>query len=165
VKRKITIELFEEHDRVNYYTICFDGESSETDKFFDLFDNDDFSEDINIVVSDFDTIGNKGAYERDFRREGKSNDRLCALPSNWVSCRLRLFCLRINEQIVILGNGYEKTSQTYNENPTANYYAETLLSVDKLLRIKLSRDIVQLYNRQFYGDLSFIIEDERPKEK
>lgn len=162
MKRKITVNLFEEHDKVNFYTISFDGEKSEFDKFLDQFDNGKYIGQLNLILSDLDVIGAKGAFERDFRREGKPSDNLCALPSNWVTCKLRVFCLRISEDIVILGNGYEKTKRTYNEIPLANYFATTLLSIDKLLKKRIDKNTVQAYQGVIYGDITFTIDDERP---
>lgn len=166
MKRIISVDLLEEHESVNFYTITFDGESSEFDKFVDLYDNAQYINHINAIISDIDTIGKKGAFERDFRREGTPHDNLFALPSNWITnCKLRIFCLRLAEDTVILGNGYEKIKQTYNEIPLANYYANTLLSVDKLLRRRIANEDVQLYMGTFYGNVTFTIEDEGSEEK
>jgi len=165
VKRQISIDLFDEHEKVNFYTVCFHDEKSEFDKFLDEYDNSKYIDQINLIVSDIDTIGKKGAFSRDFRQEGKPNDNLCALPSNWVTCKLRVFCLRIAEDIVILGNGYEKTKRTYNEIPFALYYANTLLSVDRLLKRRIANSDVTHYQGLLYGNVTFTIEDERPEEE
>lgn len=37
MKSSITIELFEEHDKVNFYTLRFQDEETEVDKFLDQF--------------------------------------------------------------------------------------------------------------------------------
>ena len=37
MKRTIQIELFEEHDEVNFYTLRFHGAETEVDKFLDQF--------------------------------------------------------------------------------------------------------------------------------
>ena len=47
MKRKIEIELYEEHDKVNFYTLRFEGEETEFDKFLDTFpDSSTFSDDV-----------------------------------------------------------------------------------------------------------------------
>ena len=39
MKRKIVIELFEEHEKVNYYTFRYvEDKDSEIEKFFDVHD-------------------------------------------------------------------------------------------------------------------------------
>ena len=60
----------------------------------------------NIVnVTDFlrNKIIENGVYERYFRPEGKMNDGVCALPIE--SGKLRLYCNRLSQQILIAGNG------------------------------------------------------------
>ena len=46
--------------------------------------------------------------------EGKMNDGVCALPIE--SGKLRLYCNRLSQQILIAGNGGVKDTKTYNEN-------------------------------------------------
>lgn len=166
MKRKIIIEPFEEHEKVIFYTIRFDGEPSEFDKFYDQFDNDKHAEDIDLILLDIENIGIKGAFERDFRYEGKKRDSLCALPSYRAThCKLRIFCLLINEETVIIGNGYEKTARTYNKNPIAIRYADTLVSIEKLIQSRIRDDKIQLYQGKIFGNLTFTLENENSKEK
>lgn len=62
--------------------------------------------------------------ERYFRREGKYADRVYALPTD--SGRLRLYCLRLSDKILILGNGGIKATRTYNEDSELNGYVMDL---------------------------------------
>ena len=73
-----------------------------------------------------------GVLERYFRREGKFSDRVCALPID--SGKLRLYCLRLSDKILILGNGGIKSSRTYNEDSELNGYVLDLQQFDVLLR-------------------------------
>jgi hypothetical protein len=53
VKKRLEIELFEEHENVNFYTLRFNNEPSEFDKFLDKFPKGcPFDEDIDIIVLD-----------------------------------------------------------------------------------------------------------------
>ncbi len=53
MNRIISIELFEEHDKVNFYTLCFDGEETEIDKFLNHFPEDcEHDDDISILIQD-----------------------------------------------------------------------------------------------------------------
>lgn len=53
------------------------------------------------------------------------NDSVVALPV--LKSKLRLYCLRLTDKILVLGNGDVKNSRTYEENDTClklyhNYY-------------------------------------------
>ena len=59
------------------------------------------------------------------------NDRVAALSID--SRKLRLYCLRISDQILIVGNGGVKTTRTYQENDELSGYVMDLQEFDKLL--------------------------------
>ncbi|MDE5743880.1 MAG: hypothetical protein K2H62_05950, partial [Bacteroidales bacterium] len=69
---------------------------------------------------------------RYFRVEGKMVDRVCALPID--SGKLRLYCLRLSDKILILGNGGIKSTRTYNEDAVLNGYVMDLQQFDGLLK-------------------------------
>ena len=73
----------------------------------------------------------KGALERLFRIEGKMNDKVAALAID--SRQLRLYCLRISDQILILGNGGVKTTRTYEEDSRLLGYVVDLQLFDRAL--------------------------------
>jgi hypothetical protein len=156
VKRKVSIVPFEKHDQVVYYTIRFAGEEdTEFDKFFDKYDIDEFGEDFDIITEWLYKIGEEGAIERFFRPEG---GRIGAIPVE--TNRLRLYCLRINECVVILGNGGEKTTRSYQEDPELNEYVQALRETEKHLMARMSsaNPRASMYNCQLFGNLDFEIE-------
>lgn len=59
------------------------------------------------------------------------NDNVKALAID--SRKLRLYCLRISDQILILGNGGIKSTRTYQENEKLNGYVMDLQTFDKVL--------------------------------
>lgn len=59
------------------------------------------------------------------------NDSVKALAID--SRKLRLYCLRISDQILILGNGGVKTTRTYQENEQLSGYVMDLQTFDKVL--------------------------------
>ena len=59
------------------------------------------------------------------------NDRVAALSID--SRKLRLYCLRISDQILIVGNGGLKSTRTYEENTELSGYVMDLQEFDKLL--------------------------------
>lgn len=55
---KFAIELFEEHQNATFYTIRFEEESSEFDKFLDKFPPDgEYDDDVNIIITWLEKIG------------------------------------------------------------------------------------------------------------
>lgn len=49
------------------------------------------------------------------------------------SRKLRLYCLRISDKILILGNGGVKTTRTYQENEKLSGYVMDFQTFDKVL--------------------------------
>ncbi len=60
------------------------------------------------------------------------NDDVYAFSLN--SRKLRLYCLRISDQILILGNGGVKDTRTYQEDETLSGYVLDLQKFDELLK-------------------------------
>lgn len=118
------IRLFKTFKQVAYYTLWVEGrQQSETDAFFSRFENDaSLTNDVNLLVTWIQEIGqNRGAKSRYFRFENEA----AALPpparimaeigSSY--CQLRLYCIRLSDEIVILANGGRKASQTVQNSP------------------------------------------------
>lgn len=158
-KKKIEIEIFEEHDKVTFYTLRYvDEDLSETEVFFQgIIDSRKFDEDLEIISKMIDKIGENGAKQNNFRKAGTPKDGVGAIPEYLYSSKLRLYAIRLNENIVILGNGGLKTTKTYNEDPHLDGCVELLIKVDKLLKHKIRTNQVSLYNKQLYGNLIFRI--------
>lgn len=64
-----TIELIEEHDAVNFYSVHLNEEEiSELERFFEKFpEGSAYDEDIDTIIAWLDRIGETGALERYFR--------------------------------------------------------------------------------------------------
>lgn len=130
---KVSLKTIEQNDNVGMFSICFDGNAeSEFEKFLLEFkDNATYNKDFNTILLALSKIIDKGALERFFRIEGKMNDNVKALAI--ASRKLRLYCLRISDQILILGNGGVKTTRTYQENEKLSGYVMDLQTFDKVL--------------------------------
>lgn len=79
-----------------------------------------------------DKIAEEGALERFFRPEGKMRDSVVALPV--LRSKLRLYCLRLSDRILVLGNGGVKNSRTYQEDDSLRGYVLTLQRFEELLK-------------------------------
>ena len=130
---KAILKTIEQNDNVGMFSICFDGsEVSEFEKFLNEFkDNATYNKDFNVILLALSKIIDKGALERFFRNEGRMNDNVKALAID--SRKLRLYCLRISDQILILGNGGVKATRTYQEDSKLSGYVMDLQSFDKVL--------------------------------
>ncbi len=121
-------------DNVGIFSIIFDGSNlNEFDSFVEKFKNDaDLQSDLNVVFSVIGKILQNGALERYFRYEGKPADNVVAIPT--FKTRLRLYCLRMSDSILIIGNGGKKDSRTYQESAELNGYVISLQKLDKLIK-------------------------------
>lgn len=129
----VSLKTIEQNDNVGMFSICFEGSTeSEFEKFLTEFkDNATYNKDFNIILMALAKIIDKGALERFFRNEGRMKDNLKALAID--SHKLRLYCLRISDQILILGNGGVKTTRTYQENEQLSGYVIELQKFDQVL--------------------------------
>lgn len=161
--REIVIEIFEEHSKVNFYSLRYVSEElSETDIFFEnVLVQEDLIEDVEIISKMIDKIGEHGAELRHFRNAGNKSDKVGALPEYLKSSKLRLYAIRVNSEIVILGNGGIKNTKTYNEDPFLNECVELLKKIDYLLGIKLTKNKVFIFRKELMGDLKFYIKNEK----
>jgi hypothetical protein len=132
--KKATLKTIESNDLVSLYSICFNNaEESEFENFLSKFKEEStLNKDFQTILVALAKIIERGALERFFRMEGKMNDDVYALSLD--SHKLRLYCLRISDQILILGNGGVKDTRTYQEDETLSGYVMDLQRFDKLLK-------------------------------
>ena len=96
-------------------------------------------EDFNRIIAILRKIIAKGASERLFRTcESKINNRVVAIPLDIRrrkkgSGTLRLYCLRISDEVLILGNGGIKYGNAYNDNEELNTYVSDLAKLDHVI--------------------------------
>lgn len=148
MKRKTTLELVEQSEKVSLYSISFAKDrTTEFELFLRKFEEEaSLNEDYQKILYALSIILNNGALERYFRPEGFMDDNLCALPIE--SSRIRLFCLRISDEILILGNGDEKRTSTYEQDVKLYGYALDLQKFDYLLRKDIEAGIVTVEEKE-----------------
>lgn len=91
----------------------------------------------------------KGALGRFFRPEGKMSDDVQALPVD--KCKLRSYCLRLSDEVIILGNGGIKDVQTYEQSTRLNGYVMDLQKFDALLKKEMLRRTITIEGRELTG--------------
>ena len=145
--KKTTVELVEQSAKVSFYSISFQMDrTTEFERFLAKFEEEaEFNEDYQKILAALEIFLDKGALERYFRPEGAMKDNLCALPLE--SGNIRLYCLRISDEILILGNGDRKTTRTYQEDTRLLGYALDLQKFDRLLKDDIEEGIVIIEER------------------
>ncbi|MFA5485448.1 MAG: hypothetical protein WC260_04345, partial [Candidatus Pacearchaeota archaeon] len=144
-------------DLVTLYSILFEGEeNNEFIKFVSKYSSSTkYSTDIQRIVFYLDKIKEKGALERYFRYEGRPAQKIKAIPIE--INKLRLYAIRLSDNILIIGNGGHKKTRTYNEDPILNRYVEDLAQLSSILQQKLKRDVIKIDYNELKGDLSFYL--------
>lgn len=137
------IKSIEQTELAGLFSICIDGELSEFEKFMEKFKNDaTYQQDFNIIIAAIQKMMNNGFLERYFRPEGKMNDRVGALPIH--TSRLRLYCLRLSDSVLIVGNGGVKDTKTYEESDELSGYVISLQKLDALLKAEEKRGTISI---------------------
>ncbi|MBQ7741817.1 MAG: hypothetical protein IJT90_02660 [Bacteroidaceae bacterium] len=122
------------------FSIVFENEDySEFEKFIQKFkDEADVARDLNVILSYIQhMVEGAGFLERYFRPEGKYSDNVCALPI--VSGKLRLYCLRLSDSVLIAGGGGRKATGTYQEDENLAGYVISLQKLDNLIQAEIKK--------------------------
>lgn len=159
LKKKTTVDLISESEKAALYSISFEKDgTTEFEKFVHEFEqNATYNKDYQRIIAALQAILNVGALERFFRPEGKMRDSIAAIPID--GGKLRLYCLRLSEQIVILGNGGAKTTQAYENDPKLYGYVLDLQKFEEILNDNIDKGYVRIEERTLDGieDITFEI--------
>ncbi len=144
------IESVAQTEKAGLFTICFEGESySEFQKFIEKH-KDAYSKDLAIIMSAINhMLTVSGALERYFRPEGKLNDGVCALPIE--TTKLRLYCVRVNDNVLIAGNGGIKNTQRYQDNAELNGYVISLQKLDMAIKLAVKKGEITIEENTISG--------------
>lgn len=144
-------------ERSTIYTIQFlSDEQNEFEKFIAKFRNNaELNPDFQAIMRFVEQIIDNGALERYLRREGKMNDSVVALPV--LKSKLRLYCLRLTDKILVIGNGDVKNRRTYQEDDTLQGYVMDLQKFERLLKQEESLGNVTITEREIITDKTFDI--------
>lgn len=159
MKKRTTLDVIEQSDRVSLYSISFEQDgTTEFEKFVSEFEmNTYFNGDYQRIIAALQAILRLGALERFFRPEGNRDDNVAAVPIE--GGKLRLYCLRISEQVVILGNGGIKSTRTYEEDPKLYGYVMDLQRFERILKENIDSGYVSIMEKELTGidDRAFYI--------
>ncbi len=148
MKKKTVLEKISESEKATLYSISFEKDgTTEFEKFVAEFEqNANYNSDYQRIIAALQVVLDKGALERFFRPEGKVNDAVQAIPIE--GSKLRLYCLRISEQIVILGNGGVKNTRTYQDDPRLYGYVLDLQRFEKILKENIEKGYISVDEKE-----------------
>lgn len=147
-----TIKTLAQTERNGLFSLTFAGEAlSEFEKFIQRFkDEADVVRDLDHILAAIQhMLEGAGFLERYFRPEGRMGDNLCALPIE--SGRLRLYCLRLSDNILIAGGGGRKNTRTYEESTELSGYVISLQKLDDLIRAELRKGNITIETANISG--------------
>lgn len=149
---KVAIKTLKQTEKNGLFSLIFENEAySEFEKFIEKFKNEaDVAKDLNIILSSIEQmINGAGFLERYFRPEGKMRDDVCALPV--ISGKLRLYCLRLSDSVLIAGGGGRKTTKTYDEDSNLNGYVISLQKLDELIKVEVKKGNIVIESGAIIG--------------
>ena len=156
----VKIKTLKQTEKNGLFSLVFENDSySEFEKFIEKFKNEaDVARDLNVILSYIEQmINGAGFLERYFRPEGRMNDSVCALPV--VSGKLRLFCLRLSDSVLIAGGGGRKHTKTYQEDSNLNGYVISLQKLDELIKLEVKKGNIVIESGMIKGsdNKSFVL--------
>ncbi len=152
---EVELILLNSNDKCTVYTIQFvKDDQHEFDKFVSKFrDDTELNADYRAIIRFIEQIVEFGALERYFRREGAVRDSVAALPV--LKSKLSLYCLRLSYKMLILGNGGEKKTRTYQQDPDLQCYVVTLQKFEELLKESVNDGSVVITENSIETDKTF----------
>jgi hypothetical protein len=150
------IELVEENEKVNFYSIHLDGkELTELESFFEKFPiGCEYDEEIDVIIAWMDKIAEMGALERYFRPEGKYGDGVGVIPID-IGNKVRLYCLRLSDKILIFGNGGVKDVAKWQESEELAPYVKLLIDTSRFISSRMNDGSLVLVDKEIIGNLNF----------
>ena len=129
-------------EMASLYTVMVDAPSgaitTKLDQFIKKY-RDTYPKELMDIVRRLKSLGNTtGCTENFFKLdEGLDhNDLVCALY-DVPEINLRLYCIRLSDQITILGDGGPKTTRTWQEDKNLEREVHAMMNVSKIVRAKI----------------------------
>ena len=162
MRQEYSIELLEEYDKVNFYSIrMHNAELTELEAFFEKFpEGCGYDDELDVIISWIDQIAERGALERYFRPEGKFADGVGVIPID-VGNKLRLYCLRLSDKIIVFGNGGVKNTRSWQESETLAPYVKLLVDTSRFISSRIKDGTLVLVDKEIVGNLNFVRYEEK----
>lgn len=151
--------LYLEKENINIYSFRNANEEKlELEKFLEKFPSGSkYSKDMNIILAAIKKIIKNGSLERYFRPEGSYADGVGAIPIE--GNKLRLYCIRISDSIIVFGNGDVKKVSRWQDCPVLAPYVMQLKNIQIEISKAFKKNILEIENQKYLkGTLKFNIE-------
>jgi hypothetical protein len=154
VKYSVRLELLTVHAKASFYVVRLEGdERSEFEKFIDEYEaRPAFRRNIQELVYWMDVIGKNGALERYFRMEG---GKVKALPVD--RSRLRLYCYRLADNILLWAGGGYKSTKSYQEDPALAFQVAMIRTIGEGVLARVRNGMITNKNGLLSGNMKFEI--------
>lgn len=162
-----TIEETYTFKRVKFYSVRIEDETySEIEKFIIRFQQDKkYQEELDNILALLKIMGNdKGAMPIFFRDESIANalppERRGAIRQNmlhFIDADLRLFCLRMSNEIVVLFNGGVKDSQKTQDSVDLFPKFRLAQRLSKAINQKIMEKELRIDGHILKGDFELVI--------
>ncbi|MDM8269789.1 hypothetical protein QUW50_12175 [Barnesiella viscericola] len=156
------LELVIESENISIYSPKFDGETmTEFEKF--MYNNKDLSypqlkQDFDAIISTIKKMADDcGARDNLFRLEGGKIKAipLCICRRSRSIGTLRLYCIRISDKILVIGNGGIKRTKTFQEDPALLSIVNQLRQIERQIFVESQKADVGYYD---FNEMKLIIE-------
>ena len=107
-----------------------------------------------------DKIAETGALERYFRPEGRYGDGVGVIPID-VGNKVRLYCLRLSDKILVFGNGGVKDAATWQESESLAPYVKLLIDTSRFISSRIKDGSLVLVDKEIIGNLNFSRDEEK----
>lgn len=135
---RIYFELYAKSGKATIYTIRFEGRSvTETDNFLDEYLEKGFLEDIRLIKRWLHNVKIRGAQSRYFRAE----NNVAAGPVTF--SRLRIYCIRCSNSMIILDGGGEKKGQKTQDGAETWKAMKLMMAIDEKLIEKIQEKAIR----------------------
>ena len=92
--------------------------------------------------------------ERYFRPEDRYGDGVGVIPID-VGNKIRLYCLRLSDKILVFGNGGVKDAKRWEDSETLAPYVKMLMDTSRFIQSRINDGTIVLVDKEIIGNLNF----------
>jgi hypothetical protein len=92
--------------------------------------------------------------ERYFRPEGRYGDGVGVIPID-VGNKIRLYCLRLSDKILVFGNGGVKDAKRWEDSETLAPYVKMLMDTSRFIQSRINDGTIVLVDKEIIGNFNF----------
>ena len=135
------LELVIETEKVSIYSPKYDGKANNEFEEFMLansaYTDPQLQAFFNAIIAAINKVRDCGARENLFRPEGKNVKAVPLIisfrPNKHIG-KMRLYCLRLSDRLLIIGNGGVSTKAKYDDDHILIAFVNNLRDIDKHLK-------------------------------